>query len=1167
MKHWLCVICCLLFALAALAQDKQSSAPLPQKAVHETYIYGQKEFAAGSTVAVRVMVKGAVSMSESVPVPNANVLVTMEEKGELTILYEGKTDKNGESDVRFEMPNVPSGNYLLNISTASRYGKEKIQETIKVERRDKILLITDKPMYQPGQSMHMRALALNQMNLRPLAGRDMLFEVEDSKSNKVCKERIRSDAYGIAYTTFTLAEEVNTGTYRLTATLDENCKAEKTVNVEKYVLPKFKVAVTTDKTYFMPGEQVKGKIASDYFFGKPVAGGKVKLSAATFDVAFKDFFQVEGTTGEDGSFSFDFRLPDYLVGQPLEEGNALLKIAAEVTDKAEHSEKKTITLPVSKQALRIAVVAESGVLSPELINHLYVVTTYPDGRPASTQVRLEVMSQLPAGQHTVVEGKSDAAGIAMLYLLPKYEELNQQPPSDKLIPAQASLPLQVKATDSQGHTAQLDLQLAAQGGKQSLLVRPNRAIYRGGEMISLDVFTTLPASNVYLDLVKEGQTVLTKMLRVENGNANIRFAATSDLFGSIVLHAYALMEDGGTWLRTTRRIYVNPPQDIRIAVKPNQNVYRPGEAAVLHFLTTDATGKSLPSALGISIVDEAVYALQEMQPGLEKVYFTLEREIAAPKYQIKYGPADSLSNMVQDSSLPAARQKVATILLTQGPPLADYSWQRDPQAMRRQEMQQKLEAIFWAIWNFVQSESFSHKYSDGHWGFRPDMLKLVANKKLLAAEAVKDPFGQTLTMEELARIDKSFTYDMLGRLETARKIAHIYQKIWATAHNYKKDLNALGLDEMIALGQLTALDLIDAWGNRLRHKIDPNNQSYYMNWYMRQVVVYSTGPDNIFDSDDDVRAIGAYQDIYTAMWNDKPLAMRLRNSMRWSQRARGLGGMRDEARQKGVDVEPMAEEEGARTMPAFAAKEKNDLDIGADMPATPTGSNTSTSTAAPPRVREYFPETLLFRPSLITDKEGKAELRLDMADSITTWRLTASANSKNGALGGTTAPILVFQDFFVDIDFPVALTQNDEVTVPVAIYNYLQTAQTVRLVAEKESWFELFDEAEKSVTMPAKEVGVVSFRLRAKKIGYQRLTVTAYGSKMSDAVRRQVEIVPDGKKIEAVMNGSLSQTVEHTITIPDNAISDASKILVKCYPGVGAVLVEGLDGMLHMPGG
>jgi len=64
-----------------------------------------------------------------------------------------------------------------------------------------------------------------------------------------------------------------------------------------------------------------------------------------------------------------------------------------------------------------------------------------------------------------------------------------------------------------------------------------------------------------------------------------------------------------------------------------------------------------------------------------------------------------------------------------------------------------------------------------------------------------------------------------------------------------------------------------------------------------------------------------------------------------------------------------------------------------------------------PRVRTMFPETLLWKPEIITDDDGAATLPLDLADSITTWRLSASAVAGDGKLGAMQMPVKVFQDF------------------------------------------------------------------------------------------------------------------------------------------------------------
>src|SRR5262249_48284 len=141
---------------------------------------------------------------------------------------------------------------------------------------------------------------------------------------------------------------------------------------------------------------------------------------------------------------------------------------------------------------------------------------------------------------------------------------------------------------------------------------------------------------------------------------------------------------------------------------------------------------------------------------------------------------------------------------------------------------------------------------------------------------------------------------------------------------------------------------------------------------------------------------------------------------------------------------------------------------------------------------------------------------LNFADSITTWRLTASASSKGGLLGGTTTGLRVFQDFFVDLDLPLNLTAGDEVSFPVAVYNYLKVPQTVKLELEPGDWFELLDNQGFRRTLDLKEgeVTSVSFRIRAQKIRKGTLTVQATGTTLSDAIKREIEVVPNGKKME-----------------------------------------------------
>jgi hypothetical protein len=220
-----------------------------------------------------------------------------------------------------------------------------------------------------------------------------------------------------------------------------------------------------------------------------------------------------------------------------------------------------------------------------------------------------------------------------------------------------------------------------------------------------------------------------------------------------------------------------------------------------------------------------------------------------------------------------------------------------------------------------------------------------------------------------------------------------------------------------------------------------------------------------------------------------------------------------------------------------------------------------------PRLRQYFPETLYWAPEVVTDESGFVSLDIPIADSITTWRLTALASSQDGRLGFTTQGIRVFQDFFVDVDLPVSLTQEDEISIPVGVFNYLPQAQDVRLVIEPESWFEVLGQTEQTLTIASNDIQVVYFPIRVLKFGRQGFQVTAWGEKMSDAIRREVSVVPDGKEMRLAESDWLRESREIPIQVPPEAVPGTPYVEVKIYPGVMAQVVEGLEKILRLPHG
>ncbi|HEX7599174.1 MAG TPA: MG2 domain-containing protein, partial [Polyangia bacterium] len=224
--------------------------------------------------------------------------------------------------------------------------------TVKVPG-NRVLLTTDKPIYQPGQTIYLRALALENQSKKPLSGQAVLFEIEDGKANKILKRTLTSDSYGLASAKFKLGDVLNMGTFKVRVTVGAD-KSEKTVEVSRYALPKFKVDVGADKPWYTPGAIVTGAIDARYFFGKALDGAEVQIQAATMDIGQTVFQKVIGKTDANGRYAYSVQLPTQLVGLPINDGNATINLSVQVTDTAGQKVVQEKALTVASKGMRLA---------------------------------------------------------------------------------------------------------------------------------------------------------------------------------------------------------------------------------------------------------------------------------------------------------------------------------------------------------------------------------------------------------------------------------------------------------------------------------------------------------------------------------------------------------------------------------------------------------------------------------------------------------------------------------------------------------------------------------------------------------------------------------------------------------------------------------------------
>jgi 5-hydroxyisourate hydrolase-like protein (transthyretin family) len=551
----------------------------------ETIILGQTKIASGSSAAFRILVRDRVSEK-----PVAGAAVELSLLGKTTGMVKlgvFHTDASGSIPDSIGIPDVAPGDYQLVVDSASPLGRDHIVKKVEIEHPARVLLSSDKPIYQPGQTIHLRSLTINERTQKPFANEPVTFEVNDPKGNKVFKETRTASAHGIASTDFVLADELNLGRYEIRAIAGPTT-AERTVEIKRYVLPKFKIQITTDKPYYLPGQTVSGSVQAAYFFGKPVGNGDVKLTVATFQEKPVVITELQGRTDAAGNYSFQFVLPDFFAGMPQKNEQAFLDLTADVSDTAQHNEERTLSLSVAQNELEITAIPEAGGLVPGVENILYVLTSYPDGRPAACRI--------------VVDGKAyqgDAQGVCDV----------------KIVPNSADQQFEIQASDQAGRNRKITFRPENHGEVPALLLRTDKAIYQAGETAHISLLSPEMNNTVFIDVIKDGQTVLTKSVSLDDHKAGYALGLPASLVGVLKLNAYIITEAGED-RGCSRIVYVNPASGLRIAAKLSQPVYRPGETAKLDFTVTDAAGLPAPAALGIDAVDESVFALAENRPGL-----------------------------------------------------------------------------------------------------------------------------------------------------------------------------------------------------------------------------------------------------------------------------------------------------------------------------------------------------------------------------------------------------------------------------------------------------------------------------------------------------------------------------------------------------------------------
>jgi hypothetical protein len=221
-----------------------------------------------------------------------------------------------------------------------------------------------------------------------------------------------------------------------------------------------------------------------------------------------------------------------------------------------------------------------------------------------------------------------------------------------------------------------------------------------------------------------------------------------------------------------------------------------------------------------------------------------------------------------------------------------------------------------------------------------------------------------------------------------------------------------------------------------------------------------------------------------------------------------------------------------------------------------------------PRLRQYFPETLLWQPSIETDRNGQAHINWKFADNLTTWKISVIASTLDGRLATMEKEVKSFQPFFVEHDPPHVLTLGDRISLPVLIRNYTEKSERVKVEMPSAGWFRPSSTATQEASLPPGGNTKLIFPFEAiatTAAGAQRVVAT--GASVADAIERSVTVHPDGAELTNTDGRIVGTDTGWQFDIPADAISGSVHADLKIYPDLLAHVTESLEGMLERPWG
>ncbi|MCK4614148.1 MAG: hypothetical protein KAU14_05025, partial [Thermoplasmata archaeon] len=236
---------------------------------------------------------------------------------------------------------------------------------------------------------------------------------------------------------------------------------------------------------------------------------------------------------------------------------------------------------------------------------------------------------------------------------------------------------------------------------------------------------------------------------------------------------------------------------------------------------------------------------------------------------------------------------------------------------------------------------------------------------------------------------------------------------------------------------------------------------------------------------------------------------------------------------------------------------KNSADGVFGMPGEATLGDDLGQALEETEIRSDFRETAYWAAGLKVEN-GTYSWAIKLPDNLARWRvkLLVITDTCFGAV--KVIHFNTSKDFFVDVDIPHRVTQDDEFTLVTRVHNFNDDAMNIQIGLTAGPWLNVFGANEFDLTMPEMSVQEVEFRVKVLENGLHNLTLIAtdFGDHI-DALRKDMFVRPNGALKTIHLTGSVEDSVSEEVEFLPELVNGSEQVVLRLAVGYGGLLEEG----------